>query len=119
MKYLQTRRQSEEVSFIFLNNRHTMRDHSTTIEQLPKVMAGLSIEPGHKTLLTHQQYEGHVYVVLLTDMPGQTDKIWVLNSKDYYGIYSLHESRDRWVRNRIPPTYTEPPRASPQQASLF
>lgn len=96
-----------------------MRDHSTTIEQLPKVMAGLSIEPGHKTLLTHQQYEWNVYVVLLTDMPGQTDKIWVLDSKDYYGIYSLHESRDRWVKNRIPPTYTEPQIATPKQTSLF
>ena len=96
-----------------------MRDHSTTIEQLPKVMAGLSIEPGHKTLLTHHYHEGNVYVILLTDMPGQTDKIWILDSKEYYRIYSLHESRDRWVKNRIPPTYTEPPRPAPQQASLF
>ena len=96
-----------------------MRDHSTTIEQLPKVMAGLSIEPGHKTLLTHHYHEGNVYVVLLTDMPGQTDKIWVLGSKEYYRIYSLHEWRGGWVKTRIPPTYREPQRPAPQQASLF
>lgn len=96
-----------------------MRDHSTTLERLPKTMAGLSIETGHKTLLTHQHYEENVYVIFLTDMPGKTDMFWLLTRKEYYGIYSLHESRDRWVKNRIPPTYTEPPRPTHQQAALF
>ena len=87
---------------------------------LPKELNNLHIAPRHKTLLTHQAVNGKMYVVLLTDMPGDGDKVWVMSPSDYWNITSLHESRDRWVRNRLKPTYhlyDNPPKQ--QDPTLF
>lgn len=70
----------------------------------PKEVQGLEIAPRHKVLLDHVFVGSKCYVVLLTNMPGDADKVWEMSKKDYWGIQTLHESRDRWVRNRFTPT---------------
>ena len=75
-------------------------------EQLPEQCRSLAIAPRHKVAFEHFFVGDVVWIVLLTDMPGQKDSAWRLSRKDYWAIQSLHESRDRWVRNRIEPTIT-------------
>lgn len=72
---------------------------------LPNELQDLKIQPNHKVLLTHRRINNDIWVVLLTNMPGQSDKAWKLHVNDYYNINSLHESYDRWVRNRLKPTF--------------
>lgn len=75
------------------------------LTQLPAECQHLSIAPRHKVLLEHVPVGGDMWVVLLTDMPGDRDKAWRMTKRDYWGIQTLHESRDRWVRNRFEPTF--------------
>ena len=75
------------------------------LTQLPAECQGLTIAPRHKVLLTHQAIGGDMWVILLTDMPGDRDKAWRMTKRDYWNIQTLHESRDRWVRNRFEPTF--------------
>lgn len=75
------------------------------LAQLPAECQHLSIAPRHKVLLDHVPVGGDMWVVLLTDMPGDCDKAWRMTKRDYWGIQTLHESRDRWVRNRYKPTF--------------
>lgn len=89
---------------------------------LPPECRHLSIAPRHKVLLEHVPVGGDMWVVLLTDMPGDRDKAWRMTKREYWDIQTLHESRDRWVRNRFQPTFqgtlnAEKPQAS--QPTLF
>lgn len=99
-------------------------DHSSFIAQLPEECQSISIEPRHKVALRHYfvgRYE--VRVILLTDMPGDCDKQWILTRSEYYAIQPKHEVRDRWIRENMEPDLAgpqnPPKRRLPIQLLLF
>jgi len=99
-----------------------MNNHTLLLAQLPQELWSLQIAQGHKVLLHHQKVGGDMWVVLLTDMPDQQDRAWRMTTGEYWGIETLHESRDRWVRGRFAPTYTggtNPPKQVAKVLSLF
>lgn len=96
--------------------------HQLLLAQLPQELWGLEIAPKHKVLLHHQTIGNDMWVVLLTEMPGQQDLAWVMPKSEYWGIETLHESRDRWVRGRFTPTHRgqiTPEKPKAHQMSLF
>lgn len=55
-------------------------NHQEFLRQLPTECQGLTIEPRHKVALQPYFMKEGVWVVLLTDQPGQADKAWRLTT---------------------------------------
>ena len=93
------------------------------LEHLPEQLQGLTIEQGKRVLFQHFPIGQYMYVVLLTNMPGDCDRFWLVTKQYYWAIESLHESRDRWIRYRVAPTWQGEPNApkpcKPPQPTLF
>lgn len=86
---------------------------------LPVECQSLTIAPRHKVLLEHVPVGNEMWVVLLTDMPGDNDKAWRLTKKGYWNLQPKHESRDRYVRAWIQPTFEgEPNPPKPQKPKM-
>lgn len=74
------------------------------LRQLPAECQSLVIEPRHKVALDHFLMEdGMVWVVLLTDMPGDSPKAWHLTKREYWGLQPKHGTRDRYIRENFKP----------------
>ena len=90
-------------------------------KQLPECCWFIEIQPRHKVELEHARTDdGHIWVVLLTTMPGDCCKAWKLTKGEYWQIQPKHGTRDRYIRENMTPTLTgtmNPPK--PQQASLL
>lgn len=67
-------------------------------QNLPLECQALEIQPRHRVAFEHFFVGNDVYVVLLTNMPGQADKVWKLTRKEYWALQTKHESRDRYIR---------------------
>lgn len=90
------------------------------LEKLPDELRHLSIEPGHKMLLTRWRLGNDVWVVLLTLMPGQKPMAWKLSPGEYYKINPKHGSRERWIRENLAPTIEAPANENkPRQLMLM
>lgn len=87
---------------------------------LPEELRQLSILPRHKTLLARQKVGVWIWIVLLTDMPGQKPMAWKLAPKFYNTIFPKHGSRERWVREHLQPDFqTQANPKPPIQLSLL
>ncbi len=74
------------------------------LSQLPEDCRPV-VKPRHKVALEHYLMpDGFVWVVLVTMMPGDSSKAWHMSRGDYFGIRPKHGTRDRWVRENMPPT---------------
>lgn len=99
-------------------------DHSSFIAQLPEECQSISIEPRHKVALEHfLLMDGTAWVVLLTEMPEQSDMAWRMTKREYWGIQPKHELRDRWIRENLKPTIegpqNKPKPRRPRQLLIF
>ena len=82
-------------------------NNSELLRQLPAECQALSIEPRHKVALEHFFLnDGTVWVVLLTKMPGDCPKAWRMSRREYWELNPKHGTRDRYIRENIPPTLT-------------
>lgn len=81
------------------------RNNTQLLEMLPEELRQLSILPRHKTLLTRRRIGEWIWIVLLTEMPGQKPMAWKLTPQHYYSINPKHGSRERWVRENLPPDF--------------
>lgn len=80
----------------------------------------MEIPPRHKTLLAHVKAGGHVWVVLLTTMPGRSCKAWMLAAWEYWSLQPKYGSRDRFIRENYRPSVESPCNpAKPRQMLLF
>ena len=72
------------------------------------------VKPRHKVALEHYLREdGTVWVVLVTRMPSDSSKAWHMTKGEYFRIQPKHGTRDRWIRENMPPTLqaeANPPR---------
>ena len=74
------------------------------ISQLPLQCQGLTIQPRHRVALEHFAVDDDIWVVLLTFMPGDSNKAWRLSKWQYWNLQPKHGTRDRYVRENLPPT---------------
>lgn len=90
-----------------------MEDHNTQlIRLLPQSCSHIGILPRHRTRLEvvkPSEASPFFWVVLLTIMPNQSAKAWKLEPPEYYRIQPKHETRARWVREHLPPTFEVKP----------
>ena len=95
-------------------------NHQEFLRQLPTECQGLTIELRHKVALQPYFMKEGVWVVLLTDQPGQADKAWRLTWPEWREIEPKHETRVRWIRENMKPLLASAPNPpKPHQASLF
>lgn len=83
--------------------------HQEFLRQLPTECQGLTIEPRHKVALQPYFMKDGVWVVLLTDQPEQADKAWRLTWPEWREIEPKHETKVRYVRERLEPTFVGTP----------
>ena len=72
---------------------------------LPQELKDLKIEERHKVLLVTRKVDAEMWTVLLTDMPGQCPQAWRMSVGYYFQIMPKHGTRERWIRENLPPTY--------------
>lgn len=97
-----------------------MTKHETFLSVLPEECRTLKIEPRHRMALKSFFIGSTVWVVLITDMPGQSDRCWFLSIEKFREIEPKHETRVRWIRENMKPVLASAPNPpKPQQASLF
>lgn len=72
---------------------------------LPEQLRNLEIEPRHKVMLVSRRIDREMWTVLLTEMPGQSPRAWKMSAGDYFAILPKHGTRERWIRENLPPTY--------------
>ena len=86
-----------------------MADHNKQLIQLlPPSCSYIEILPRHRTRLEvvrPSDSSPYYWVVLLTIMPNQSAKAWRLEPPEYYRIQPKHETRARWIREHLPPTF--------------
>lgn len=87
------------------------------LKQLPEACQALTIAPKHRVALTHFTVGDSVWVVLLTRMPGDSNKAWRLTRGEYWQLMPKHGTRDRFIRENMVPTIEGD--ANPQQGSFF
>jgi hypothetical protein len=73
------------------------------LSQLPEECQDIKIEPRHKVALHHRTVGNDIWVVLLTTMPGDNNKAWKLRKGEYWQLGPKHGTRDRWIRENLPP----------------
>lgn len=90
------------------------------LSQLPEPCRELVIQPRHRVALQHFTVDGHIWVVLLTRMPGDSCKAWMMPKWEYWKLRPKYGSRDRYIRENFPPHILgEVNPQIPQLASLF
>lgn len=84
------------------------------LSQLPPECQSIRIAPRHKIALEHFKVGGEIWVVLLTTMPGDSNKAWKFSQGAYWQMNPKHGTRDRYIRENFPPLYEgtrNPPKA--------
>lgn len=95
-------------------------NNASLISKLPKECQTLQIKPRHKVALEHFAIsDGTIWIVLLTSMPGDFPKAWHMTKQEYWKIQPKHGTRDRWIRENIPPTISEKPNPPKPIQQLF
>lgn len=81
---------------------------NTNIEEfvgrLPAECRGISIPPRCRTVLQHFEVGKEMVVVLLTKMPGDRCRAWRMKIWEYWQLRPRYGSRDRYIRENMPPT---------------
>ena len=97
--------------------------NSEFIQRLPEECQGIRILPRHKMSLEHFSCDDrNVWVVLLTEMPGDCSKAWRVPRREYWELEPKHGPRDRYIRENFTPVLVADRNPSKQrivQKSLF
>lgn len=90
------------------------------LSKLPEPCQNLAILPRHRMALQHFTVGEHIWVVLLTRMPGDSCKAWRMPKWEYWRLQPKYGSRDRYIRENVPPyILSEANPSPPREQSLF
>lgn len=74
------------------------------VGRLPAECRGISIQSRCRTALQHFEVGNDMVVVLLTKMPGDRCRAWRMRKCEYWHLQPRYGSRDRYIRENMPPT---------------